>query len=182
MEDEIIVAVFPSRAILTKALDRVMELDYLKVKYAAIVARANSGEVVVLDDDISPNEGGLAGGTLGAAMTAFGLVQLGALALPGIGPIIALGSGLVAGGLVGGLTGRLAAAVLDFDYKDYQVRALADQLQAGHPALVLQIEDAAGVLHQLRADLRPYRAELVELLRDAPFLVGREAGPAQVDS
>ena len=169
MQDENIVAVVPSRARLPKAHDRIMELDYLQVKYAAIVARANSGEVVVLDDDISPNEGGLAGGTLGAAITAFGLVQLGALALPGIGPIIALGSGLLAGGLVGNLTGRLVASIIDFDYKDYQVRALAAQLQAGHPALVLHVDQAPAMLDRLRAELTPYRAELVELLEDAPF-------------
>ena len=83
MDSEAIVAVFPSRVILTKALDRVMELDYLTVRHAAIIAKARDGEVVILDDDISPDEGSIAGGTLGAAMTAFGLVQMGALTSAG---------------------------------------------------------------------------------------------------
>jgi uncharacterized membrane protein len=175
MTGETIVAVFPSRVILTKALDRIMELDYLNIRYAAIVAKANSGEVVILDDDISANEGGIAGGTLGAAMTAFSLVQLGALTLPGVGPIIALGTGLLAGGLLGGVTGRLAANLMDFDYKNYQVKTLASELQAGHPALVLEVDNTLDILPQLRKDLSPYRAEVVEELHEAQFAVHRAA-------
>jgi uncharacterized membrane protein len=173
MNGEIIVAVFPSRVILTKALDRVMELDYIKVRHAAIIAKAKDGEVVILDDDISPHEGGIAGGTLGAAMGAFGLVQLGALTLPGIGPIIALGTGLVAGGLLGRAVGRVAASLMDFDYKNLQIKTLAAELRAGHPALVLELDDADVVLERLRAELTPYRAELVEPLHEARYAVAR---------
>lgn len=175
MSADTIVAVFPSRVILTKALDRIMDMDYISIRYAAIVAKADSGEVIILDDDISANEGGIAGGTLGAAMTAFGLAQLGALTLPGVGPIIALGTGLLAGGLVGGLMGRLAATLMDFDYKNYQVKTLASELQAGHPALVLEVENSHEVLPRLREDLRPYRAELVEELHEARYAVHRAA-------
>lgn len=175
MSGEVIVAVFPSRVILTKALDRVMELEYLNVHHAAIIAKAKDGEIVILDDDISPNEGGIAGGTLGAAMAAFGLVQLGALTLPGIGPIIALGTGLVAGGLLGRTVGRVAAGLIDFDYKNLQVRTLAAELKAGHPALVLEVDDDESILSRLRDDLQPYRAELVEPLHEARYAVAKLA-------
>jgi hypothetical protein len=164
MDSETIVAVFPSRVILTKALDHIMEMEDLEVRHAAIIARAHDGEIVIVDDDISPNEGGIAGGTLGAAMTALGLVQLGALTLPGIGPIIALGTGLVAGGVVGGLTGRVAAGLIDFDYKNLHIQGLAAQLEAGHPALVLELRDGEDILGRMRTELQPYRAEMVEPL------------------
>ena len=177
MDGDPIVAVFPSRVILTKALDRVMELEYLTVRHAAIIAKASDGEIVILDDDISPNEGAVAGGTLGAAMTAFGLVQLGALTLPGIGPIIALGTGLVAGGLVGSVAGRIAAGLIDVDYRNLQVSTLAAGLEAGHPALVLDVEDSEAVLPRLRDELKPYRAELVELLNEARYAVSKLAKP-----
>ena len=163
MSGKLIVAVFPSRVILTKALDRIMELEALDIQHAAIVAKAASGETVILDDDISADEGGVAGGTLGAAMTALGLAQLGALALPGVGPIIALGTGVLVGGLLGRATGRFAANLLDFGYKNDQVEALAHQLEAGHPALVLELhQDIKPALELLREELKPYRAELVE--------------------
>lgn len=173
MTGELIVAVFPSRVILTKALDHIMEMKDLEVQHAAIVAKARDGEIVILDDDISPNEGAITGGTLGAAMTAFGLMQLGALALPGIGALVALGTGLIAGGLVGGLTGRFAAQLIDFEYKDYPVQMLAQQLQAGHPALVLQVEDADAVLPLLQKELQPYRVEVLERLHEAQYAVAK---------
>lgn len=173
MSGEMIVAVFPSRAILTKALDRIMELEALAIEHAAIIAKARDGEIVIIDDDISANEGAITGGTLGAAMTALGLAQMGALALPGVGPIIALGTGLLAGGLVGGLTGRLAAQVMDFEYKNYPIKGLALQLQAGHPALVLQVADADAALPLLHAELKPYRVEVLEKFYDAAYAVGK---------
>jgi uncharacterized membrane protein len=164
MSGELIVAIFPSRGILTKALDHIMQLDDFEILHAAIVARAKDGEIVVLDDDLSADEGSITGGTLGAAMTALGLVQLGALALPGVGPIIALGAGALVGGLVGGVTGRFAANLLDFGYKNEQIDSLADRLQSGHPALVLEVEDAHAVLALLQDELKHYRVELLERL------------------
>jgi uncharacterized membrane protein len=164
MSGEIIVAVFPSRAILTRALDRLVKMEYIDIQRAAIVAKAASGETIVLDDDVSPDQGGIAGGTLGAAMTMLGLAQLGALALPGVGPIIALGAGALVGGLIGRTAGRFAANYLEFGFDDEQMRALATRLQAGHPALILEIKDGESVLPRLRNDLKPYRAELVEPL------------------
>ncbi len=167
MADNIIVAIFPSRIILTKALDHIMELEDIHIQRAAIVARAATGETIILDDDISADEGGIAGGTLGAAMTALGLVQLGALALPGVGPIIALGAGALVGGLVGRATGRFAANLVDLGFKNDQIDELAQQLQAGHPALVMEIPSARTVLPRLRDELKPFRAELVEPIEKA---------------
>jgi len=163
---DVIVAIFPSRAVLTRALDYLKTLDYLNIEHAAIIAKATSGEIVVLDDDISADEGGIAGGTLAAAMTAFSLVQLGALALPGVGPIIALGAGALVGGLVGRATGRFAANLLDFGFRDEQIDALAAQLQSGRPALVLEVKDQIKVLPRLRDDLKEYRVELLTRRHD----------------
>lgn len=164
---EIIVAVFPSRTVLTKALDHLMSLKDLNIQRAAIVAKAASGEIVVLGDDISADEGGIAGGTLGAAMTALGLVQLGALALPGVGPVIAIGTGVLVGGLVGGATGRFAANLLESGYKSAQVDELAGSLDAGKTALVIEVTESPKILPRMRDELKAYRAELVERLKDA---------------
>lgn len=165
--DELIVAVFPSRSVLTKALDYLMDSKDFSIDHAAIVAKADDGEIVVLDDAIGPDEGGIAGGTLGAAMAALGLAQLGALALPGIGAVIALGAGALVGGLVGQMTGRFAANLLDSGFRSEQIDALAQQLQTGHAALVMQVKNPQTALPRLREELKPYRAELVERLRGA---------------
>lgn len=164
MTGDLIVAVFPSRAVLTRALDRIMKLDYVDIQRAAIVAKAASGETIILNDDIGPDQGGVAGGTLGAAMTVLGLAQLGALALPGVGPIIALGAGALVGGLVGRATGRFAANYIDFGFHNDQIEALSDRLQAGRPALILEVKNSYAVLPRLRQDLAAYKAELIEPL------------------
>jgi uncharacterized membrane protein len=102
MTSELVMIAFPSRASLTRALDRIMKLDYVEVRRAAIVARATTGETVILDDHVSPHQGKIMGGTLGAAMGLLGIVQLGALALPGVGPILALGAGVLLAAWSGG--------------------------------------------------------------------------------
>lgn len=165
MASEVIVVIFPSRSVLTKALDHLKTLRDFEFEHAAIVAKANSGEVVVLDDNVGPDEGGIAGGTLGAAMAALGMAQLGALALPGLGAIIALGAGALVGGLLGNMTGRFAANLLDFGFKVEQVESLSEKLRSGHPALVLTVKDIHLALPLLQQELTPYKAELIERLR-----------------
>lgn len=164
MPGDFIIAVFPSRRILVKALEHIQQIHDFEFQHAAIVARAKDGEIVVLGDELSADEGGVAGGTLGAAMAAFGLVQLGALALPGVGPIIALGAGALVGGLVGGVAGRFAANLIESGFRAEQIDGLSQKLQAGHPALVLEVANAREIFERLQQELSPFRAELVERL------------------
>lgn len=163
----VIVAVFPTRRALTRAVDYLKENDIVDIQRAAIVAKATSGETLILDDDLSPDEGGVAGGTLGATMAALGIVQLGALALPGVGPIIALGASALVGGLLGNVTGRFAANLLDFGYRNEQIEILSNQLEEGHPALVLEISEPVAGLEILRSELKRFRASLIEPLNKA---------------
>ncbi len=165
MMNEMILIVFSSRGTLTRALDHLSASGAIEFQRAAIVARAQSGEVVTLDDKIGPDEGGITGGTLGAALAAFGVAQLGALALPGIGAVIALGSAALAGAFIGGLTGRAAANLLDSADTEALGARLADRLEAGHPALILSVKDGREALDALRVELEPFRPELVERLR-----------------
>ena len=162
MADELIVAVFPSRKMLTKALDHLVEVTDIEIQHAAIVAKARNGEVVVLNDELGPDEGGITGGTLGAGIAALGMVQFGALAIPGIGAIIAVGAGALVGGLLGRFTGRFAANLLESGYRKEEVETLASRLQTGHPALVLEVKDTVRALPRIREELTSYRAELVE--------------------
>jgi uncharacterized membrane protein len=160
--DELIVAIFPSRKMLTKALDHLVEIKELEIRHAAIVAKARNGEVMVLNDDVGPDEGGITGGTLGAAIAALGMVQFGALAIPGIGAIIAVGAGALVGGLLGRMTGRFAANLIDSGFRIEDVDTLSARLQSGHPALVLDLKNSLAVLPRVREELASFRAELVE--------------------
>ena len=101
-------------------------------------------------------------GTPLAAIAALGMVQFGALALPGIGAIIAVGAGVLVGGMLGRMTGRFAANLIDSGYRKEEVENLAARLQSGHPALVLEVKEPLKSLPLLRDELASYRAELVE--------------------
>lgn len=162
MMHDLVLAIFPSRSTLTKALDHLIHSAEIEIERAAVLTKADSGELVVVDDEIGPQEGGVAGGTFGAALAALGMVQLGALALPGVGPILAIGVGALAGGLLGNVTGRFAAKLHESGFEQAHVELLTDRLQMGHPALLLEIRDANKNIAQLRKALASYNAEVVE--------------------
>jgi len=158
---EVVMLVFPSRGTLLDAVDQIKSLPYAKLKHSAVIAKAEDGETVVYEDDISPNEGGIAGGTLGALMGALGVAGLGAFLLPGVGPIIAIGAGALIGGLVGGATGGISAGLLDMGIKNSELESLAEHLNAGKIAMVVELEGDSTMRSRLQEDLKPFQAEIV---------------------
>lgn len=168
MSEGVIVVIFPTRRALTRAVEYLKESQIVDIKRAAVVAKAQSGETVILDDDLSPDEGGIAGGALGAAMGAIGsIMTMGALALPGVGPIIAIGGATIVGGLLGNVTGRFAANLLDFGYKNEHIAALSQRLEEGHPALLINVDNLEAGLNKLREHLKRFRAELIEPIENS---------------
>lgn len=156
-----IVLIFPSRGTLVDAVDHIQTLPYLTVKNTALIAKADDGETIVFEDDISPAEGSITGGTLGSLMGALGVAQLGAFLLPGVGPIIAIGAGAILGALIGGTTGGVMAGLIDFGFDNEQLEDLAGRLQAGNTALVVELESNEDVVPRLKNDLKDYKVEIM---------------------
>ncbi len=164
MQDQIIVAVFPSRRVLLSALDYILEEAAAEVRRAAVVARSKTGEILVLDDSLDAEDGGTLGGLVGAGIMAVGLASLGAFVLPAFNLFLVIGLGLLVGAAVGWFVGQLAARYIHIPFalaRDV-VDKLALTLQDGKPALVLHVKDAAKLLPHLQANLK--QAELVEVL------------------
>lgn len=158
---EVVMFVFPTRGRLVDAADVIRENPHVKIHHSAIIAKAENGETLVLEDDINPDEGAIAGGTLGSLMGALGIAQLGAFLLPGIGPIIAIGAGALIGGLIGGATGSLTAGALDLGISNQLLDDLAMQLQEDRVAMVVELEGTAEGLAQLDEQLKSFDATLV---------------------
>lgn len=156
---EIVVLTFPTRDSVLDAVDHLKQIEHIKIKHSAVVAKAEGGETVVLEDDINPNEGAIAGGTLGALLGGIGVAGLGALLLPGVGALIAIGAGAFFGGLIGGTTGGVAASLLDLGFDDKQINMLARKLNSGGVALVVEFDGDAAAIERLHEDLKPYNAE-----------------------
>lgn len=161
--------VLPTRGALIDVHDRLNSLGYVRIKHAAVIARAETGEVALLEDDVKPDEGAIVGGTLGAMLGTLGIAGLGALLLPGVGALIAVGASALIGGLIGGATGGVLAGLLDSGFDDAQVDKLASHLEAGKVASVYELEGDADAIARLRADLVEFQPEIeIESVNNDP--------------
>ncbi|RSL16136.1 hypothetical protein EDE15_1645 [Edaphobacter aggregans] len=154
--------IYPTSAAAERAVDRLLALGF-----------TNSSVSVLLQDDASTRDfahekntkapegtatgvatGGVIGGTLGL------LAGIGALAIPGIGPLIAAGpimatlAGLGVGSTVGGLVGALVGmGIPEYEAKRYEGRVKnGGTLLSVHCDTLGQISTAKDVLKATGAD------------------------------
>src|SRR6201996_3679414 len=143
------------------------DLEAAGVDGGDITILANNVEGKYKDDDVTTldskhdrdrdgiddrKEGAVTGATIGGvAAGAAGLAAgLGALAIPGIGPIVAAGwlastlAGVAAGGVVGGLVGALVEAGVSKDDAD----VYAEAIRRGGALLIARVADADGQRYQ----------------------------------
>lgn len=175
MTSQTVVAMFPSRSLLTKALDHITHLTDIEVQRAAIIAKAASGRTIVIDDGITADEAGVAGGLLGAVLMLLGAVQFGTLDLPAAAAAALLLFSVLSGGLLGAIVGRLAQRLFAsrslVRTARVQIEAFAAQVEAGSLALVLQVKDDLNVLLRLHDELQRYKVQFAgEANGSAPIL------------
>ncbi|MFQ3566327.1 MAG: hypothetical protein SNJ59_04950 [Aggregatilineales bacterium] len=158
---------FPTRGQLVEAVNYIQSHPELKTRHSAVISKAEDGETMILDDDITPNEGAITGGTLGSLLGSLGIASLGAFLLPGIGPIVAVGAGALVGGLVGGVTGRVTASLIDMGINNQVLADLARHLENDRVAFVLEVDGTEEALQQLEADIARYEGA-VSIIRPEP--------------
>jgi hypothetical protein len=92
-------------------------------------------------DDVAKGAG------IGAAIGGLGglLVGLGALAIPGIGPVVAAGPLLAAltGAGVGAVTGGIVGALIDLGIPDEEAHIYSEGLRRGHVLVIAQVPDSS---------------------------------------
>jgi len=161
MASQLLIATFSSREEMLRAFDALTMKHTNHIKHAAVISRPTDDEVVIMDDDLSPDEGAIAGSAMGAAMMGLGVLQMGAWVLPGIGPFLAVGAGALAGALIGNLTGRFAATLIDFGFDNDQIEMVAKRLGTGQPALVVEFDEGVD-MSTVRQDLAPFGGEIID--------------------
>jgi hypothetical protein len=124
-------AIFPSRAAAESAVDRLVAAGFSNQDVSVLMSDTNSSREFATEKNTKAPEGtttgvgvgGVVGGTLGL------LAGIGALAIPGVGPLIAAGpimgalAGLGVGGAVGGLVGALVGlGIPEYEAKRYEGR------------------------------------------------------------
>lgn len=102
------------------------------------------------DDDTMTAEGTGAGAGIGAAVGGAGglLAGLGALAIPGLGPVVAAGwlisvaVGAVAGAAVGGATGGLVGSMTHSGVHEHDAEIYAEGIRRGGTVVSARVEEA----------------------------------------
>ncbi len=121
--------IFPTRSAAETAVDRLTAAGFTHQDVSVLMADRNSSKDFATEKNTKAPEGtttgvgvgGAIGGTLGL------LAGIGALAIPGVGPLIAAGpimgalAGLGVGGAVGGLVGALVGmGIPEYEAKRYE--------------------------------------------------------------
>jgi len=112
-------------------------------------------------DDVAKGAG------IGAAIGGLGglLVGLGALAIPGVGPVIAAGPLLAAltGAGVGAVTGGIVGALVDMGIPDEEAHIYSEGLRRGHVLVIAQVPDSSATAVTAKME----RPGLVDIHRQA---------------
>ncbi len=156
------------------AAEAVRALRDAGVRSEDISLVANNAEGHAVEDDATDDvaEGAGAGAGIGALLGGAGglLAGLGALAIPGVGPLIAGGwllstaIGAVAGAAVGGAAGGLIGALTAAGVSESEAHVYAEGVRRGGTLVTARVEDsqadaADAILHQGRVDISARRAD-----------------------
>jgi hypothetical protein len=124
-------AIFPTRAAAESAVDQLAAAGFSQQDISALMADNTGSRDFAAEKNTKAPEGTTTGATVGGVVggTLGLLAGLGALAIPGVGPLIAAGpimgalAGLGAGGAVGGLVGALVGlGIPEYEAKRYEGR------------------------------------------------------------
>lgn len=132
-----IVGIFNTEEKAIRAIEGLKAQGYMENEISVITKNTDTYEVIKMrtgmdvEEGMEDASGAVAGATVGGAIGGIGglLLGLGALAIPGVGPIIAAGpiAATLVGALAGGAVGGLAGALVDYgipedEAKDYEKR------------------------------------------------------------
>jgi len=115
----------------------------------SVVASDPKNEYAAYTDDrfVDPGDDVAKGVGIGAALGGLGglLVSLGALAIPGVGPVIAAGPllAVLTGAGVGAVTGGIVGALVDLGIPDEDAHIYSEGLRRGNVLVVAQVPDAS---------------------------------------
>ncbi len=133
-DKKVVIGVFKTVAQAEVAVARLHEVGFAREDISAVLPDPTATRNFAYEQNTKAPEGAVAGGVAGATVggTIGLLAGIGALAIPGLGPLIAAGpimaalSGIAAGGAVGGMTGGLIGlGIPELEAKEYEGKVKA---------------------------------------------------------
>ena len=166
-------AIFETRRALVEVLDRALASgldDVLNIGHAALLTCDEQGELVTIDNSVNPREGAFSGAMLGITLGGLSMFLLGLLDRPDAAATLSLIASLLIGGLAGGVIGRAVARWVGFGFEPWLLHSVAQRLEPGQVALLLQVRPASVPLLRrelgTRAELFPAPARATAPLED----------------
>ncbi len=157
---KVVVGIFHDRNQAEEALETLKDQGFDRdISLIAREDQGDSGGGVMSGQDLS--EGTFTGGALGGIAGL--LAGVGALLIPGVGPIIAAGP--IAATLTGVVTGGIAGGLIDFGIPEGRGEFFEEQVRQGGILVTMKAEDEK--IEEAAQILRQYGASDVEVHRVA---------------
>ncbi|HEU5011526.1 MAG TPA: hypothetical protein VFT66_03205 [Roseiflexaceae bacterium] len=151
----IVLGVFDDALTARRAMEDLRDSTYPFEDVSIITRQTEDGEAVSNNDDVSAGEGAAVGAVWG------GLVGLGALLIPGIGPFIAGGALFAAltGAITGAVVGGVTAALVDFGgIPEAEARQYEQYVHEGKTLIAVKARDSSDA-HEARQILAQHGAD-----------------------
>lgn len=127
--------IFKSRAALETAIDELQRSGFESGDVSVLMANASDTHEFAHEKNTKAPEGAAAGAGTGAVLggTLGWLAGIGALAIPGVGPLVAAGPimAALAGAGVGGAVGSVSGAIIGFGIPEYEAKRYEGSVKEG---------------------------------------------------
>ncbi len=146
MARDVVVGVYKTESEANSAVVRLLEAGYDRDDISIVAKDPERFEHLTTVDETATEtaDGAAAGALTGGAIGGLGglLLGLGALAIPGIGPIVAAGpiAGAIGGVLAGGAVGGLIGALVNLGVDEEEARTYEENLRQGDILVVVDAD------------------------------------------
>ena len=128
-----------------RIIDELKSIGFSSNDISALLPDKRTTKDFAHEHNTKAPEGATAGGVAGLGVgAALGwLAGIGALAIPGVGPLIAAGPimGALAGGAVGGATGGVIGALVGLGIPEFEAKRYEEKVRGGNILLSVHTED-----------------------------------------
>jgi len=149
-----VMAIFADSVAVEHAVDRLKMEGFRNTDISVLLADSQGTKDFAHKKDTKAPEGATTGGTAGLAIggTLGWLAGIGALAIPGFGPMIAAGPivGLLAGAGVGGAIGGITGALIGMGIPEYEAKRFEGMIKEGRALISVHCDRQEWVAHAKR--------------------------------
>ena len=162
MSDKAVFCTVNSEAQASAVVEDLKQAGFSNDDISALVPDKHSSRDFAHEQQTEAPEGATTGASAGAVLGGVlgWLAGIGALAIPGVGPLIAAGPimGLLGGAAVGGATGGIAGALIGYGMPEIEAKRYEGKVKSGNILLSVHTEDSDEV-KRAKEIFKKHRAE-----------------------